>query len=197
MGRRLGWLASLRQTPGLRALILAAVTLLVLGAAPSAIATSKPVTVPVRQALSVVKAPDGTITARLVLKAKDPACLSAIPWLPGFPVLWLSFPGDTRLPPFPHSFQMPVVGRAAYEVTLPPGRPLLWTSGTPPQGAANTNNSRRARRRGRRSSSGSSNSTTMWRAIGTERARSWGVSSALTKPWGASSGMSRSRWQRS
>ena len=103
------------------ALALSAVAaILVLGAAPSAVAMSKPVTVKVREVPSVVKAPDGTITAGLVLKAKDPACLSAIPFERGSPYVSLGgFPGDTGLLPAP-TFQMPAVGRAAYQLILPP-----------------------------------------------------------------------------
>ena len=134
------------QTAGCKriAAALGAITaILVLGVAPSAIAKiaqspiakrKKPVTVPVQQALSVVKAPDGTITARLVLTAKDPACLSAIPWAPGFPILWLKFPGDTQISSFPHSFPMPVVGPAANQVIVPPDTSVTVDVGDAPTG---------------------------------------------------------------
>ena len=95
--------------------------ILVLGAAPSAIAKSKPVRIKVVRTSSGSEAPDGTITARIAFTAKDPACLSKIPFdnsEHAQPSLLLSAViGTALVGPFQ---RLPGRG-AVYGLTLPPG----------------------------------------------------------------------------
>lgn len=101
--------------------------ILALGAVPSAIASAKPVRVKVSGNTSVAKAPDGTITASIVFKAKDPACLKISFDRSEGPQPFLQLDG------FPNEtatgnniqFQLPAVGLGAYALTLPPSTTVL------------------------------------------------------------------------
>lgn len=117
----------------------------VLGSAPSASANLKasgyggPLpTIKVREIPSATKAPDGTITARMDYKTKDPACLDKPqPYKPDSPFIELllpAIPGNIRAAAggggLVH-FQLQVVGRGAWALTIPPQTDVTYDDVTP------------------------------------------------------------------